>query len=165
MRRWLYGAALVGALTGLGYWGWQVFFPSPEKVIRKRLGEIARLASFGPNEAPLAKLANSQKLLSFFSPNIEVALDFGGRVRSISGRDDLSEAVMGVRGHLAGLSVRFPDIVVAVAEDRRSAAANVTVRAKVHGEKDDYVDELKLLFRPEDGDWLIFRIEPVKTLL
>ena len=51
MKEWSIRAILVAALIALGIWSWGVFFPSPEKVIRKRLGSLPRLLPFRPRKA------------------------------------------------------------------------------------------------------------------
>ena len=52
MKKWIARAILVGILAALGYWLWTVFFPNPEKLIRARIQEIAKLASFASNCNP-----------------------------------------------------------------------------------------------------------------
>ena len=59
---------LAAALVALGVWLWTVLFPSPEKVIRKRLTELARTVSFSPNEGNLVRLAGAQNLAAFSPP-------------------------------------------------------------------------------------------------
>jgi hypothetical protein len=44
---------LAVALLAFGVWLWFVLFPSPEKVIRKRLTGLAHTASFSSNEGNL----------------------------------------------------------------------------------------------------------------
>jgi hypothetical protein len=46
-------AVLLAALLALAWWLWTVFFPSPEKAIRKRLAALAQAASFKSNEGDL----------------------------------------------------------------------------------------------------------------
>ena len=65
---------------------------------------------------------------------------------------------------MSGLSVEFLDINVTVEPDRKSAAADLTLKARVAGEKDLIVQELKFTLRKIDGTWLIIRVETVKTL-
>jgi hypothetical protein len=45
-----------------------------------------------------------------------------------------------------------------------SAVANLTGRGKIPGEKDFLVQELKFTLKKVESDWLISRIETVKTL-
>lgn len=165
MSRWIYRGVLAVVVAAAAFWAWQVLFPSPEKVIRKRLAEVARLATFGPNEAPLAKLSNSQKLLSHFASEVELKIDVPGRAQQTAvGTEELRQAVMAARSQLSGMSVDFVDIGVRVLPDAASAIVTTTVRANIYGERDSIVQEMKFRFEKTDGDWLIRRIEPVSTL-
>lgn len=165
MTRWIFRGILVAAVIAAGVWLWITFFPSPEKVIRKRLVEVARLASFDGNEAPLAKLSNTQQLLSHFASAVEISIDVPGRsLNSVTGTEELRQALMGARSQLASMAVEFLDIGVRLAPDSTSAAAATTVRARISGEKDAIVQEMKFSFSKMDGDWLISRIETVNTL-
>ncbi|SPE57262.1 conserved exported hypothetical protein [Verrucomicrobia bacterium] len=162
--RWrpLIGAILVGMALWFS-WGW--LFPSPERLIRKRLAELAQAASFAPNEGPLAKAWNAQKMGDFFTPDVVINVDAPGYApQTLAGREAVVQAAAGARSTLTGLSVEFPDIVVALGPDKQSATVDLTAKASVHGERDRYVQELKVLFKKTDGHWLIRRVEPVKTL-
>ncbi len=156
---------LFAALVALGVWLWFVLFPSPEKVIRQRLTELARTASFSSGESDLARLAAAQRLASFFATNVEVDINVPGRVQhTLLGRDEIKEAALGARSRLSGLKVQFPDINITVAPDKQSAVADLTVEANIAGERDSVVQEMNFTFRQTDGEWLITRIETVRTL-
>jgi hypothetical protein len=127
--------------------------------------EVAQLASFGPNEAPLAKLSNTQHLLSLFAPDVTVVLDGPGRRQfTLSGREQLQQALMPARTQLSSLAVEFLDIHVAVTPDKNSATVNLTAKAQVGGEGEPYIQELLLTYGNISGDWLLTRLETVKTL-
>jgi hypothetical protein len=51
-----------------------------------------------------------------------------------------------------------------VGPDKQSAVADLTVEAKVSGERDPIVWEMKFTLRKTDGQWLITRVETVRTL-
>jgi len=156
---------LAAALLALGMWLWSFLFPGPETVIRRRLAEVARAASFGANEGPLARLSNVTKLAGYFSADIEVNLDLRGYgQRTLSGRDEITQAAMGARSGVSTLKVEFLDVTVALESDRQSAVVDLTAKAWVPGEKDFTVQELKFTLKNIDGEWLITRIETVKTL-
>jgi hypothetical protein len=53
---------------------------------------------------------------------------------------------------------------VALAADKQSATVDLTARARVGGEPDSYVQEMKFVLKKTDGHWLIVRVETVKTL-
>lgn len=153
------------ALIGAGWWLWNVLFPAPEVVIRKRLNELAALVSFGPNEGPLAKLANSQKIANYLAPEVEAIIDLPGRsVQSMSGRDELVQAAMGARNQLSSLNVDFPDMVITVSPDKRTARVNLTAQARTPNERDRFVQEMLFSMEKMGGDWVISRIKTEQTL-
>ncbi|MFZ1073189.1 MAG: hypothetical protein WAO21_07110 [Verrucomicrobiia bacterium] len=155
----------LAALVALGVWLWFVLFPSPERIIRARLTLLARTGSFTSGETYLAKLAITQRLAGYFATNVEVNIDVPGRVQhTFVGRDEIQQAAFAARTSLSGLKVQFPDINVTVAADKQSAVADLTVEANVAGDRDSIVQEMKFTFRQTDGEWLITRIETVRTL-
>jgi hypothetical protein len=165
VRHWLFRLLLLAVLAAAGFWGWHVLFPRPEQVIRQRLAELARLASIAPNETPLARLLNSQKLGNYFTPDVEVTVDVPGESRqTFQGREDLLQAAAGARSTLHSLKVEFLDVSVALGADRRSAVAHFTVKADLPGEHVPQVQELKARFRKTDNGWLIDHAETVQTL-
>ena len=163
MSRWLVRALLVVLLITAGWFCWRVFFPGPERVIRKRLLELAKVASFGPNESPLAQVANAANLTSFFTEDVEITIELRGDPRrTFNGRPTLLTAAQGARLALGSLQVEFVDIQVAVDPGKTSATVTLTAKGKVKG--DLQVQELKLVLKKIDGDWLISNVETVKTL-
>jgi hypothetical protein len=126
---------------------------------------MARIASFDGNEAPLAKLMNSQKLGAYFAEGVEVVLDMPIRgQQTFGGREELIQAATAARTQLSALNIQFPDIAVIVASGKLSAEADVTVKANIGGQRDVYIQEMKFSLQKLHGDWLIHRIESVKTL-
>lgn len=166
MKAWIFRLFLFGALIAAGIWGWTVIFPGPEKVIRKRLLEVADLASIRSNEAPLARLSNSQKLANYAAPDVSVAINVPGRSQwTIEGRGELAQVIMSVRSHTDSLDVEFLDIVVNVAKDRQSATVNLTAKGQSHSRSGDFgVQELRFVMKKISGSWLISKVETVRTL-
>jgi hypothetical protein len=96
---------------------------------------------------------------------VEITVDIPGRSRlTFNGRDELLQAAAGAGSAGRGLNLAFLDIIITLAPDQNSAIAELTATAKVTGEKDLYVQELKFRLRKVDGDWLIFQVENLKTL-
>ena len=165
MKTWVIRLFLAGLILGLGFWGWRVLFPNPEKVIRNRLNEVAQLASFAANEGALAKLSNSQKLANYFTPDVEVTISIPGQASgTLTGRDDLVQRATAARYAAGGLAVELPDISANVAPDKKSAVVEVTCKARIAGDRDVYVQELKLEMIKDGGSWLIRKVETVRTL-
>jgi hypothetical protein len=165
MKRLFSAAAALVALAGLGFWLYGMAFPSPQKVIRQRLVELARTASFGPGESALAKLANCRRLTEFCAEDVEIVIDLPGHSQqTITGRDELLQTVLAARSSLRGLEAEFVDINVNLGPGRKAASANLTSKAKVAGERDLYVQEMSFRLQKVEGAWLIRRIETVRTL-
>src|SRR5215212_3451521 len=98
MKRWMGRTLLLAAVLALGVWLWSIIFPSPERVIRKKLAELAKSVSFGGNEAPVAKLANASRVAGFFTRDVEIQIEVPNTsVRSIQGREELFHAIELVR--------------------------------------------------------------------
>jgi hypothetical protein len=165
MNRLLLRAGLLGALLVSLYVGWILLFPSPERIIQKRLARIAQLASVSNQEGPLARLANSQKLTSFCARDVEIRLEIPGRIsQTLNGREELLQAVMAARSTLNPFKVEFLDVGVVVGGDKQSAVARLTAKASFPGERIPEVQELKFAFRRIDHDWVIQQAETVRTL-
>ena len=156
---------LLAALAALGIWLWTVLFPSPEKVVRRRLTELARTVSSSPNESDLARLASARSVAGFFAATVELNVDLPelGQHNSMD-REEITQLALMGRSRAGGLRVKFPDINITVAPDQQSAVADLTVEANVSGEHDPIVQEMKFTLRKTDGQWLITRVETVRTL-
>ena len=68
------------------------------------------------------------------------------------------------RSRAGGLRVKFPDINITVAPDKQSAVVDLTVEANISGEHNSIVREMKFTLQKTDGQWLITRVETVRTL-
>jgi hypothetical protein len=156
---------LLAALIAAGVWLWTILFPSPEKIIRKRLAQAASEVSFKSGENPLVSAARAETLAGFFSTNVELNINLSEHGRhNFAGRDEIIQAAAGVRSMFGSLKVEFPDMSITVGPDKLSAVADVVVQVQAAGDKDYYVQEMKFTFQKIGGDWLITRVETVRTL-
>ena len=156
---------LLAALAALGVWLWTVLFPRPEKVIRRRLTELARTVSSSANESDLMRLAAARSMAGFFAATVELNVDLPelGQRNSLD-HEEITQAALVARSRAGGVQVKFPDINITVAPDKQSAVADLTVEANISGERDPIVREMKFTLRKTDGQWLITRVETVRTL-
>jgi hypothetical protein len=153
------------ALVALGFWAWTFFFPSPQKAIRDRLNKVARLASFAANEGNISRVASIQKLGTYFTEEIEVNVNVPGiDSHTFTRREELTQAAMASKQVVTSIKAEFVDINVDLAPDNLSAVADLTLRANISGEKDTIVQELKFHLNKVNGEWLIHRIDTVRTL-
>ncbi|MGA2176135.1 MAG: hypothetical protein ABSH38_14255 [Verrucomicrobiota bacterium] len=156
---------LLAAVAALGVWAWMALHPSPERLIRKQLEGVAHAVSFGPHEGNLAKLAAAQRLGDFFSINVDVQIDVPGvQEHRLAGREEIVQAALAARASVQALNVAFPDVTVMVNADQESAVADLTLQARVAGEPQMIVQEMKFTLRKINGQWLIVRVETVRTL-
>jgi hypothetical protein len=151
-------------LLAIGVWLWFILFPGPEKVIRKRLLELALTASSSSGESDLARLAAARSVAGFCSTNVELAVELPELAHhNLMDRDEIMQVALMARSKSGGLNVKFSDINIAVAPDKQSAVADLTVQANVSGERDPFVQQMKFTLHKIDGQWLIARVETVHT--
>lgn len=161
----LFRLILVLVLAGAGWWLWTFLFPSPEKVIRQRMVRLAETATLAPNDNPIVRAAKAQKLVDMFSPDAVIRLetdDFGGR--SYSGRDEISEAAMAGFAAIRALRVEFLDVSVELDDNQLSATVSCTARVQFEDKKDFGVQEMLFTFKKVERQWVISKVETVKTL-
>jgi hypothetical protein len=164
MKEWFKRIILLALLGALGYWSWTLFFPSPEKEIRKQLHALAQEASFTSKQGLMAKAWNATLLGGFFTTDVAVTINVPGTEHSIDGRDELLQAALGARKAVGSLKIDFPDIKVVVAPGKEAAVVNLTARSKVAGLKEEIIQELRLRLIKVKHAWLINEIVTVKTL-
>ena len=155
---------LIALLAGV-LWLWSAFLPSPQQAIRRQLEKTARLASFGAREGAMERLGNIAEFGKCFTSDAEVRFEPpGGGSQSLAGRDDIMRAAAMARTYGSVLQVEFLDTILTVAPDQQSATVDLTVRARIPGDRDFFVQEMKLQLKKFGRVWLIFRAETVKTL-
>lgn len=153
------------ALIGLGIWAWWLLFPSPERVIRSRLNKLSRIVSFTAQEGGISKAYNAQKLIDYFTPEVEISIDAPRYPRqNISARQELIQGLLWAQSNLGSLKVEFIDISVSVGADQQTATANLVGKATIGKDADFNVQELNFLLKKVEGKWLIYRIETVRSL-
>jgi hypothetical protein len=156
---------LLAVVVALGVWLWTVLFPGPEKVIAKRFQELARTVSFTSGESDLTRLGAARKVAGFFAVPVELAVELPelGHHSTLD-REEIMQVALAARARAGGVQVRFSDLTVRVAPDKQSAVVDLTAQAAVSGEHDPIVQQMKFTLRKMDGQWLIIRVETVRTL-
>jgi hypothetical protein len=156
---------LLAALAAAGIWLWTILFPGPEKIIRNRLAQAASEVSFKSDENPLVIAARAERFVAFFSTNVEVNIDLPEHGQhSMAGREEIMQAAAGAHGMVSSLTVEFPDMNITIGPDKLSAVADVSMKVQSAGEKEVFVQEIKFTLQKTGGDWLITRVETVRTL-
>ena len=157
-------AALI-IIVALGFWLWMIFFPSPEKVIRARLAELARTATITENEKPIARALKAQKVVNFFSPTAEIIFEVPGiGQHTFSGREEIAESAKAGFLSIPSIAVDFLDVNIQLTPGKQSADVDLTAKVRAGGSKDFGVQEMRFVLKKIEGRWLIVRVETVKTL-
>jgi len=164
MKQWAVRVVLIILFAALGIWAWNIFFPSPGKVIRRELTELARLATYNSKTGDVDKMLNAKKMANLCTPDVELSIDTSGYRQHVAGRDELLSALVFVRGQLSEMSVQFYDMEVSLAPNREMAVVDLTLRGRIPTDKDLIVQECKFTMKKVGRTWLIRKIETVKTL-
>jgi hypothetical protein len=158
---------LLAGLIGGGIWLWMYFHPGPEEAIRRRLADVAREVSFSGQEGMVARATHSQKLASYFGREVSLMIDLP-ELSSHEGmsRDEIAQLALMLRSSPAfrSLKVQCLDPVITLGADGKSAIVELTIRAETVGDKYLVVQEMKFTMKEVDGEWLILRVDTVKTL-
>ncbi len=156
---------LLAAVAGLGFWLWTIFFPSPEKVVLKKMSSLAAAATFRAADSNLIRAAKAARLAGLFATDAQIIINVPDLPnRTLTGREEIQETALGGFANVPVLNVRFLDVNVHIGADRQTADVDCTGEVNAGDHKDFDVQELHFQFKKVDGDWLISRVETVKTL-
>jgi len=156
---------LLGALLALGIWVWMILFPSPEKQVRKRIAEVASLASFSAGEGLVRQGLRVKSLADCFGAKVEVTIDLpGNQHHELAGRDEITQTALLARQNFRWLKIELLDPTVVLSADKQTAVVNLTLRVRFPDQRDMVVQEMKFSLQKVDREWLIIRIETVRTL-
>src|SRR5262249_33611905 len=153
----IYVSLVLAALAG--YFVYQWWF-NPNRIIKRRLGEIASTLSAPAAEDDLARLARIARLRGYLDENVRVRI--GGAGPELQSRDEALGAAAGWRGGSAGWSVDFVDVDVRVNSDgtaRAYATAELTTREPQTGQQALDSREVAFSFQNKNGEWLIREAE------
>jgi hypothetical protein len=156
---------LLAVVAAIVFWLWTIFFPSPEKVILQKIASLATTATFGPADGNLTRANKVSNLIGYFSTDAEISIDapeLGSR--TLSGRDEIRDLARSGAAGLAALDVQFLDVSVRLGAGKTTADVSCTGRVNAGDKKDYVVMELHFQLKKIDGDWLITRVQTVKTL-
>lgn len=156
---------LLLVLVALGYWLWTILFPNPQQVISNHLNKLAHLASFSAGEGNISRVSKIQRMGGLFADDVEISIDIpGADIQTIKGREELMQDALAARRFANGLNAEFLDMNIELGSEKQSAIVDLTLKAKATGENDLIVQELKFTMKKIKNDWLITRVETVKTL-
>ena len=156
---------LLAAASAMAFWLWTALFPSPEKIILKKISSLAATASFGAGAGNVQRAGKASNVISFFAWEAQIILGATSmEPRTLNGRDEIRTAALAGFASLSSLQVKFLDVTAKIGADLQSAEVTCTAEAHTGDSKDFGVQEMRFQFRKIENDWLITRAETVKTL-
>jgi hypothetical protein len=156
---------LLAAAATLGFWFWTVLFPSPEKLVLKKISSLARTATISVSDGNITRATKVSNLIGYFAVDADIHFDVTGYpAHTLSGRDEIREAAAGGFTSLTTLTIQFLDLTVRLGADKLTADVSCTAKVNAGDSKDFGVQEMHFQLKKIAGDWLITRAETVKTL-
>ena len=146
---------LASLTVWLAWWLW----PNEERVILSRLSDLAGKVSVRAGESPLARVARASKTVEFFTPDVTMAIE--GLDLAVNDRNDLREALLGMRGNVREAQVQFTEIHPTLEPGKLSSVVFLTALANLDGQTNTFARELKMTLKKIDRTWLITRVESV----
>ena len=146
-------------------WWWGVCCAVRGGVLRVWVLRGGGLAPFRANGAACTRLGSAKELAGLFTPEAQAVVNIRGyHDQVIKGRDQFFETAMAARSTGPGATVEFLDPVIQFPGSHEGAVVELTMKAQINGEPDLIVQELRLTMKRQSGEWLIDRIETVKSL-
>ena len=155
---------LLAIAIGLCTWLWIYLHPTPQEAIRRQLVALAKSATLEKTEGNIAAALSADEFSGFFGR--EVALNMEPRAffpDSIE-RSEIARIMLRLRTESRSLDVKILDPIITVGADQKSAIVELTVNVAAEGERHLLVQEMKFTMKEVDDNWLIIRVETVRTL-
>jgi hypothetical protein len=153
----IYVSVVLAALVGYFVYQWWL---NPNRIIKRRLGDVASALSAPASEDDLARLARIARLRRYIDEKVLVRVGRAGP--EFHSRDEALGAVAGWKAGPDGWNVDFVDVDVRVNSDdtaRAFVTAEVTTPDPQTGQRTLDSREVAFTFRSEAGDWLILEAE------
>jgi len=143
--------------TLIGYFSYQWWF-NQNRVVKRRLGELAATLSVPATEADLERVARLARLRQYLADDVRITAGLGGP--KLSSRDAVMAAAAGWKPDRGG-NVDFVDVDVKVDADTARAYATAEVSTRDPGSNEQTIDarETQLSLVKRDGVWVVSEAE------
>jgi ketosteroid isomerase-like protein len=153
------------ALAAGAFFAWRALFPTEERRIRARIGELEETVNASPSADGVGRLADAARLLSYFTD--DVVIEPGAPYTPIRGRHALV-AVLHRAAEPGGFSLAFEDLSVTLAPSGSEAAVTMTATLtwtnSRTGERTVDAREIEVDLRKVNDEWQIAAARAVQTL-
>lgn len=156
----LLAALAVGVWLGYRWWN-----PGDAELIRRQLTGLVETASFSPAESDIMKLAKVNGLREYLTSDIVLRVNRwdGGSV-TLSGYQQLRDAVLGARQRLQSLEIEFSELQTIVADDGLTATSGFVVEVRGGPGRETLVQQLTAEWTKEDGSWRLREVQTVEAI-
>lgn len=142
----------------IGYFSYQWWF-NPNRIVKRRLGELAATLSVPANESDLGRVARLAQLRQYLADEVRVRAGRSGP--ELSSRDAVMAAAVGWTP-AGGSNVDFVDVDVKVDSNdgaRAYVTVDVTTRDSGTGERTLDSREAQLSMAYQDGKWVVSEVD------
>lgn len=150
------------AIAFVAYQWW----PSSERAVKNRLGELAETLSVPANDGDLGRVTRVAELRHYFAEDVHVRASASGP--EVTSRDALLALMGGWTPPPGGWTIEFVDVHVTLGQESTTAQVYLTAKISGHdartGEATLDAREANLTMAKQDGDWVVTSVEAAETL-
>ncbi len=155
---------LLAVAIGLCTWLWIYLHPTPQEAIRRQLVALAKSATLEKTEGNIAAALRADEFSGFFGREVTLNMEPRAFFPDSIERSEIARIMLKLRTESRSLDVKILDPIITVGADQKSAIVELTVNVAAEGERHLLVQEMKFTMKEVDGNWLIIRVETVRTL-
>jgi hypothetical protein len=142
------------------------WWPSPERAVKNRLGELAQTLSVPANDGDLGRVTRVAQLRHYFAEDVHVRASASGP--EITSRDVLLGLLGGWTPPPGGWTIEFVDVQVTLGQESTTAQVYLTAKMSGHdaptGEPTFDAREANVTIAKQHGDWVVTSVEATETL-
>lgn len=155
---------LLAIAIGLCTWLWIYLHPTPQEAIRRQLVALGKTATLEKREGNIPAGLHANEFSEFFGREVALNMEPHALFPDSIERSEIAKVMLSIRVKYRSLDVKILDPVITVGADQKSAIVELTVNVAGDGDRHLLVQEMKFTMKEVDGNWLIIRVETVKTL-
>ena len=155
---------LLALAIGLCVWLWIYLHPTPQEAIRRQLVALAKSATLEKREGNIPAGLRANEFSEFFGREVALNMEPRAWFPDSVERSEMAKVMLSIRTTYRSLDVKILDPVITVGADQKSAIVELTINVAGDHDRHLLVQEMKFTMKEVDGNWLILRVETVRTL-
>ena len=155
---------LLAVTIGLCTWLWIYLYPTPQEAIRRQLVALAKSATLEKTEGNIAAALHANAFSEFFGREVALNMEPRAMFPDSVERSEIAKIMLRLRTESRSLDVKILDPIITVGANEKSAIVELTVNVAAEGDRHLLVQEMKFTMKEVEGDWIIVRVETVRTL-